>query len=110
MRTDKSYVSDSVRIIEIDNQPVFVAGNPKNDAIASYCACVAIHGLNILRALPICSLRFLKPGLQGLFGIAVSFPEITERGPFDDPHPDKLTCSQFGDERRIRRYTREIAF
>lgn len=101
MRTDKSNVPNSIRVVEFDDQPILVTGDVEYNTIAAKHARISVPRLDLMRCRPICQSGFLVPSFERLLRIPVKPPEVPQGADSNDSHTSNLTCSHFGNKQTI---------
>src|SRR5271157_5003826 len=82
----KADVDNSVRIVDLHNQPVVVALDVEHNAVVAEDARLPILRFDLGRAIPVLSLDLPVPSQKGLLGIGMGLPECPERLLGDNSH------------------------
>ena len=86
VRPNESNVQNSIIVIGMDYEPVFVACNIENNAIPSDKARMPVFAFDVVRAVPFGLCCFPIPGLKRLLRRLMLFPKHFEGASRDNSH------------------------
>jgi hypothetical protein len=95
-RANKSNVRKSASEVKLHDEPIVVALDVEDNAIALHKTRGCEVSFNVARRLPIRVLSNGKPCPKRLSDIRVFVSEVAKRAPSDDSRSRVLACSHFG--------------
>src|SRR5580658_4870055 len=86
VRADEANVDGEERVFDGDDDPILVALQVEDDAVAREDACRRVTHLDVLGAAPVAALELVEPGEERLPSIGVLVGKRPDRRAVEDAH------------------------